>query len=590
MDFLLIWDYKSNQALQLTESQKLESTRQLILQDDSRARIVDNLESTLVWLGDLVLPEGYASEARFFHDLGKDFDPKKVLTAGGHFYCLFYQKQKQELHVLTGFAGILPVYYTLTSREVFISSTPERILQASGLKPQISSRFLVEKILFNYPLFQHTLFRDIWLLPCHHMMQLTNTLHVKRYFNPESLLNKEPESIGASLSELSRVFRTRLHRYWPGTNFAMSFTGGFDGRTLLSCALNDNREFITYSFGASDSRDLTLPGQQAGKLNVTFSPFYLDDQEYIGNSLLYGQEFVERSAGMADMARAHYVYGVKKLAQNTSYLVTGNFGSELFRAMHLTGEMIAYPTYLIFALNKPGKVIEEIKKSDAYKALNPLIFEEVEEGLMHDLNTFYEGKWGHLSLNKRFYMFVLEEVFRKYFGPEITMQSKYLINRTPFLDFQFVEELFSSQLAGIYNDFYQHNPVKRKRGQLLYARIIKDTHRQLYRMKTGKGYAPRDVLHPLGNLKLAGNLIKKKLISPTDANDPFCVKKAFVHNLENLRNIPVNQNHFDLNYLNNLVNQKPDSYYKILLKTWSINWYISKVTEKWNIININSSS
>jgi hypothetical protein len=109
-------------------------------------------------------------------------------------------------------------------------------------------------------------------------------------------------------------------------------------------------------------------------------------------------------------------------------------------------------------------------------------------------------------------------------------------------------------------------------------------------MKTGKGYAPRDVLHPLGNLKLAGNLIKKKLISPTDANDPFCVKKAFVHNLENLRNIPVNQNHFDLNYLNNLVNQKPNSYYKILLKTWSINWYISKVTEKWNIININSSS
>jgi len=589
MDFLLTWDFKTDQALQVTESPQDQPHRQLVLSDRSRARVIDGPQSTLVWLGDLVLPEGYASETRFFDDLKQRFDPQRVLTAGGHFYCFYYHKAEHILYLLTGFAGILPVYYFQTPTKAFISPDPESIIRDSGMHPALSTRFVVEKILFNYPLFQHSLFEDIRLLPSHHMLQLDKALQVKRYFHPESLLKSDPQSIGDSLEPLSRFFRTRLQRYWPDSPFALSFTGGFDGRTLLACAIHDQREFYTYAFGASDSRDLILPAKQARDLHVDFTPIYLDGNEYIKNSLDLGREFIQRSAGTADMARAHYVYGVRKLSRQTPWLVTGNFGSELFRALHLTGEMIAYPTYLIFALHNPDQVVRQIKQSDAYKLLNPSVFKQVEEELRHDLQTFYDGMDPHMTLNQRFYMFVMEEVFRKYFGPEITMQSHYLTNRTPFLDFQFVQKLFSTQLGGIYNDFYEHNPVKRKKGQLLYARIIKDTHPQLYRMRTGKGYTPRDVLHPLGNINLAANALKKKLKPLRDGDDPFCVQKAFFNNLDAFRQSPLDANQFNRPHLDALMKESPESSYKSLLKTWSINWYIRKTTGKWSPININSS-
>jgi hypothetical protein len=171
----------------------------------------------------------------------------------------------------------------------------------------------------------------------------------------------------------------------------------------------------------------------------------------------------------------------------------------------------------------------------------------------------------------------LEEIFRKYFGPEIRMQNQYIENRTPFLDFQFVKQLFSTRLAGVYSNYYEHNPVKRKKGQLFYAQVIKDTHKKLYRMKTGKGYAPKDILNPLGNIKLGWTYVLKKFRPANQPYDPFSVKRAFMEHLGEYKKIPIQSNFFNHDKRNQLMT-KPGQHYKKLIKTISLNWFINKTS------------
>ena len=90
----------------------------------------------------------------------------------------------------------------------------------------------------------------------------------------------------------------------------------------------------------------------------------------------------------------------------------------------------------------------------------------------------FNPEYKHLSRNQKFYIFVFEEVFRKYFGAEMINQFKYLKNRTPFLDMEFFKAILQTGLAGIHSEFFENNPLKRYKGQVLYAHIIRKAYPQ----------------------------------------------------------------------------------------------------------------
>jgi asparagine synthetase B (glutamine-hydrolysing) len=576
MEFVLSWYLNENRPFEI-RSLGRNLIHGLMVKNYPQARIHQDDQSVLVWLGDWVLPDGYQDEDQYFNRLLRKFDPLEVLKSGGHFYCLYYQKKKRALSLFTGFAGIMPVYYTMASSRVVVASSLDLLLQVADLERRISKRFVLEKLVFNYPLFQHTILENVWLLPAHHLLRLSGTLEIRRYFDVRSLFHPNPSGDREEVSGLNHFFQSRLNRYWPNDPWALSFTGGFDGRTLLACALHRHLNFICYAFGSSEAPDLTLPLEQSRLLQIPFYPIYLDDPGYLHKALQYGFEFIRQSAGSADMARAHYVYATRLLSDNVRFLMTGNFGSELFRAMHMTGEMIAYPSYLLFEGKKPEEILPLIRKYTAYQVLAEGSFRDAEEELMEDLSASSLLNDPDLSKNQRLYVFLLEEVFRKYFGPEITMQNHYLINRTPFLDFQFVQKLFSTRLAGVYNDFYSHNPVRRKKGQLWYAGIIRDMHQKLYGMKTGRGYAPKDLMHSIGVMRLMMSVMRKKWNGQD--HDFYCVRSVFLNNLKSLSTIPIHEDIFSEPYLKDLIRKFPEVHFRTLLKTFSLNWYLQEIKQ-----------
>ena len=159
-----------------------------------------------------------------------------------------------------------------------LSSASFFLARQSGAEtPDRSS--LLERLLFNYPLFESTWWENIRLLPAHHALQLEElSVSVKPGFQVADYFGSGADKSRASLNRLAALFEDETRLFLPESRFGISFTGGFDGRTLLAAARKAGRtDFLTYSFGHPDDADVTFPQSQTRQLGIPYEPVLLDE-------------------------------------------------------------------------------------------------------------------------------------------------------------------------------------------------------------------------------------------------------------------------------------------------------------------------
>jgi asparagine synthetase B (glutamine-hydrolysing) len=528
----------------------------------------------LVWIGDLVLPEGIHSSKDFFSRILDTFDLNLLLSASGFFYAVLFSAHKKRIVICTGMFNVLPIFYGYDDDQVIISSSLENIVKGLKIKPRFSKRFILEKLLFNYSFSNETIYDSIKMVPGNHCLKIDSKgMHICRHTSMCDWLCPNPICSKNAYRDLAEFFNQRVLSYFPDDFYFLSFTSGFDGRTLLSAALKKHKNFQTYSFGSSITEDVVLPEEQAKILGISHRSFRLDENPYIEQSFENSRDLVKLTACMANFSRAHYVYAAKQISRKTNYIITGNFGSELFRAAHLTGVMISPFLFGIFAACD----LEQFLEHYGYPELDFLHIDRFQgelDDLKQEILSCELLKDNELTLNQKFSIFMYEEIFRKYFGPEIVMQSNYVKNRSPFLDLAFIKELFKTDLAGVYRNFYDKNPVNRFKGQLLYAYIIQQNSKLLHKMKTGKGYRPSDLQSTWGKGNIVYGYVKKKVLPRHVEQDPFAVEKAFQFNKAKLEGIEIRDSLFNKTKIQNAMKNR-DSELNNLVNVLSMNWYMN---------------
>jgi len=353
-----------------------------------------------------------------------------------------------------------------------------------------------------------------------------------------------------SLSNISELFIEIASKYIPNEKSTISFTGGFDGRTLVSIAKFYNKDFSTYSYGLKSSDDVLIPFQNSKSLKIPYQLLLLDElfinSQYYKHSLSY----TSNSNGGNGFIYSHASYSAERLSEDFKYMVTGVCGSELFRAIHLTGAVTSKELIGLFTSNNFDEYYNLLANSPSIKYLNIESFE-------NELREIAESTWFYkqnlspdLSLNQKLYIFVFEEVFRKFFGSMVKAQMNYINVRTPYTDIKFFKELLKTNLAGIYSDFFTENPYKRFKGQLFYAEVIRQTQKKLYWSKTGKGYPPAFVRQPLLRPLLLYPFISKRLsrlFKKTDLDNLSIISgvRANIHNLNILDDYNYDILHFN---------------------------------------------
>ena len=459
----------------------------------------------------------------------------------GHYY--WFHWRGDSLECGSSFCGILPVYHSTVDGRLDISSSSGHIARTRRLTADDEGHRL-ERDLFNYPLFGRTPWKGIRLLPTHTRLVVRGmSATVEKGFAVEAHFGDGQRSSTADMQELISTFDTECSLLLPESGFALSFTGGFDGRTLLGAALKLGRSgFRTYGFGKPGESDIALPEKQARELGVPYTAIQLDERYVTEHALRSAIAFMELSDFNGNLGRPHYHYAAERLSGECTHLVTGNFGSELFRSMHAPGAMMTPHLMSIFTGGQEWR-----------KPALELGGHQVGNELLAHVDAYLATAAG-LTSAQRFYRFVFEELFRKYFGPEITVQSHFLRNRTPFLSLRFLKALHRTTWAGVHARLFESDKLRRMKGQVFYAAYLKHAHPRLYRMRTNKGYAPPDVLERWRWPLLLTSFMRRRLAGPerVDSNSIEAFFKQHQQALLDRYGLPVEAGE-DLQRLSNRV-------------------------------------
>lgn len=446
-------------------------------------------------LGEAVCREGILDENALFQ------------TIRGHYY--WFLIQPQGLLCGSSFGAIFPIYYALQNERVQLSSASFYLAEKRGAnKPD--RRNLLERLLFNYPFFNTTWWEEIRLLDAHCRLVLTGEkVRVEQHFQIEKHFGEGGGSSRKDLERLVDAFAAESSLFLPDAPFGISFTGGFDGRTLLAAARNAGKtDFLSYSFGHPAATDVTFPQAQARKIGIAYRPILLDDQYLTEHALHSAQEFMRLTEFNGNYGRPHYHYAAQQLSKEVDYLITGNFGSEMFRAMHQPGVMMSAALIDIFATTDHAW---KDRLRQTAPGWSKGFFRQELDSLIADLEQ-YLAPMRSWDANQRFYHFVFNEIFRKYFGPELVMQSHFFNNRTPFLSLPFFKELNQTIWSGLHTQLFEKQKNKRLKGQQFYSAFLRKTDPQLYQLPTNKGYRPADVLEPWRLPFLLGGVAWQKLV------------------------------------------------------------------------------
>lgn len=411
-------------------------------------------------------------------------------TVRGHYYWFF--REPGSWSCGSAFGAVCPLYYAEQDGRILLSSSSFFLAQKTKACKR-NRRNLLERLLFNYPVFNSTWWENIQLLGAHQVLRLRgNRFAVETGFGVETCFGDGANASRDSLHELAELFEAETALFLPDAPFGISFTGGFDGRTLLAAARKaGHSNFLTYSFGHPEDADLTFPQAQTRRLGIPYRPILLDDDYVQQAALPSARAFMALTEYNGNFGRPHYHFAAQSLAQEVDFLITGNFGSELFRALHQPGVMMTEPLIRIFA--SPDDSWKDALRQTQARWNG--VFRNETDALIAEIEQYLQPMRGW-DPNHRFYHFVFQEIFRKYFGPELIMQQHYLNNRTPFLSLRFFRALNRTIWSGVHARLFEKMKNKRMKGQLFYAAFIRRADPQLYRMRTSKGYSAADVLEP----------------------------------------------------------------------------------------------
>ncbi len=517
---------------------------------------------------ELILWGDPVNGSEFVNNIHGDLTPEQILTEiYGHYYFVMLNRNEREIIAGNSLFSILPMYYHDSSSAVVFSNSAIDLGKWAGAGV-VSRRFLLETVLFNYPLFNKSIVEKVRLLPSNTYIKIKGgSFSLIKHTFFETYFSPHPVPWRKAAGSLSESFIETVKRYLPSGRYVNALTGGFDSRTLLSAGLASGGKMICYSFGAPGSKDVEIPDRVTTIAGLPYVKMLLDDDYAERESLENGLEFITSASGSASFARGHYLYAVRAMAEHSGYMITGNFGSELFRAANVRGVVFSPNLTALFGSNNPGKAFKIIENSRQFNSINKENFKAEWDQLKGDLLTLpcYNEKYRPLTQNQRFYLFVFEEVFRKYFGAEMTGQFRYLRNRTPYIDPRFFRTILGTGFAGVYSDFFERNPFRRYKGQVLYAHILRNSSPDLGRIVTDKGYCPDDLLTLTGRAKVIRGWVNKKINKSRAQPDPYSVDRAFMHNAGFYRKVPVDFSLLKRDFFTDEAYARPDGNFIMLL-------------------------
>lgn len=424
----------------------------------------------------------------------------------GSFTLVIVDEIRRQCSLYNSRFGISPFYYAyaLDGARFIFSTSLTAIAACLSAKPELDLAAVAELALFNYPLGDRTYFRQVKMLRPAEIVRASATgLQQETWWDVRTLYDGSLYFRHQALELGSELFHKTVNDLVCDVpRVRMSFTSGFDSRAVMAVLKKEPEDYLAYSFGIPGSLNIDIPEQIARDLGLSYQPVVLDGAyEQVFDE--YALRAVMLSGCLSTVERANYPYAFEKLADFSPVVITGLFGSELLRTFQNVGHIIsANLVRLNLAADPCGELSQVIAAPDAAGYFAPELLRQAAEEVEADVAVVLTERFGDMTPDRRFYMFLLTEGLRKYFGAEVHMERPWATNRFPYLDDEFVEFLFRAPFAGVYSRTLKPTVGNRFHSQYFYAYIIRKYRPELLKAPTDHGHSPEDILSPFALFKI----------------------------------------------------------------------------------------
>lgn len=505
-----------------------------------------------VFIGDPVF-HNYDSD-RLGRDLENGRIDSVIRNTDGFYYLLVINNKEQKLIISSGIFSILPVFFSRSKEILSVSSSFDILaFKEQESARTIDSQYYLEKALFNYPLFNRTPFKEISLLPSNSFLEYSGAgFKIRKHTDICDFFTPLPELLKTGADELSAMFLEMAEGFIPKYPCMLSLTGGLDSRAVAGIVTGRAEVSGAYTYGLPQDADIKTAAEIADFLKLDFTPVILDGKFAGEHFWHHGVEFMNKSFGSGNLSRAHYNFILENCMGSSRFLMTGNFGSEILRSVKSSGVVTSGALFKLFSSGDGKDLNDKLLAEGALDYLNPPVISENMTNLIGEIGGWLNKLPSRLTVNHKFYIYIFEEVFRKYFGPEIIVQRTSVNHRAPFLCFSFIERILKTGFAGANSDFMEANPLKRFQGQVLYSSIIKKANPALLDFRLDRGYKPGDLLSMSGAMRITLEHLKKKYAGRKGHVTPGYLTLSMAENMKYFPDIQDSDDLFNASFMNRM--------------------------------------
>lgn len=477
--------------------------------------------------------------------------------------------------------GFLPLFIYNSDNQFIFASKVECII-ASGLMKKVEFDLvsIAEQYTFNYQLSDNSLIKEIKTVSAASTYQIKSAeVNKANYWSPRELILDSPISMKDGFELINEALDNAVNKAFTNHlgDVAVTLTGGWDGRFVLSIALKQNTKRINvFSFGEKDSADILIP-QNISKTEGYRYFSYLLDQDYFDKFFINSaRNSIINSNGIRGYRRAPYFFTTSQISANSSLVLSGNFGDEMLKFATIKPSEVISSALINYVSSdfkiRPdfpqllfkGQIVEGSVLSKLIEEWN-IRFKELEKEI--SIYGAISEKYNHIKLTR---------IASRFFGYEANSYNDYVSNFSPFLDIDFIIAFSKTDYSGIYHPFNKNRLRDKESASRLYANLVVRNNKKLANFKSDRGYSMTDVINPLGRLLV---LYKKHFLKHTYSDGSFV----------NARSAKLFGTHYQEKY--------PETYEKnlqyplkdnaeqinknLLSRVQSLNYWISYITDKY---------
>lgn len=268
----------------------------------------------------------------FYEEHGAQFFEK----LNGLFSGLLIDRRQRRVFLFNDRYGMERVYWHENPDAFYFASEAKALLRVLPALREFDREGVAQFLGVGCALAGRTLFRDVQLLPGGSRWVFENgNIRREKYFSPETW-EALPKLQGPEYeAQFRAVFERILPRYYQSdSKIGISLTGGLDTRLIMACHPHDPHRETSYTFTgpAGQTLDDRVAARVATACGLEHQLLRLDS-DFFSNFGAHADKTVFVTDGCSGITGAHEIYFHKQARPLASLRLTGNYGSEICRAI-----------------------------------------------------------------------------------------------------------------------------------------------------------------------------------------------------------------------------------------------------------------